>query len=318
METRAHHLLIGIFMLALVVGLTAFVLWLANVDPETSYRRYALFFEGSVTGLNEGSTVQLNGVPVGSVRDISIPADDPSRVRVIVRIEEGTPILQGSLARLELQGLTGAAFVQISGGQPGNPPITADEGRELPIIPSERSAIQKVLEEAPNLLSEAVVAVNNVQQLFSDENLRRVSTILANVETLSARFADRAEDIDNVLASLDDTLTSFKETAEAFTKVAGSADAVIDGEIRQAFAEADDALAQAETLFISVEGMVAENRPAVTSFLNSALPEASRLVADLRRLTLRLNQAVEKFKDRPREALFGEPAPEYQPAEQNR
>lgn len=314
METRAHHLLIGSFMLILIFGLLGFILWLAKVDGDRDYQRYLIFFEGSVTGLNEGSAVRLNGVPVGTVLEISIPRDDPSKVRVLVRIESDVPILEGSTARLELQGFIGVTFVQISGGQSGGD-IVARAGEELPVIPSERSPIQQVFEEAPNLINEAILAISNLRELLGPGNQAHIAAILANMETVSDSFADRAEDIEKVLGRMDSAIADFQQTARAFTALAESGRTLVDGEARALLVQATGTAAAAERMIGELDGLVADNREGVSRFVNSALPEAARLVADLRQLSLRLNRVVETFEERPQEALFGSSLPEYRAME---
>ncbi len=314
METRAHHLLIGTFMLILIAGLFAFVIWLAKVDVDQKYTEYSIYFEGSVAGLNKGSPVRLNGVPVGTVLDISIPREDPSKVLVDVRIEADVPILEGSVARLELQGFTGIAYVQISGGQ-GGKEIAPDPGTERRIIPSERSPIQQVFEEAPNLINEAILAVNNLKQVLNAENRDRVAAILANVETLSADLDRRDADLRRVLARLDDAIADFQTMARSFTAAADTTRSVMDTDVRTAFRETAETAAAIKAVADELEGLVADNRDGVSRFVNTALPDATRLVADLRRLSLRLNRVLDSIADHPEEVLFGTRVPEYQPKE---
>ncbi|GGO10987.1 ABC transporter permease [Iodidimonas muriae] len=311
METRAHHLLIGTFMLLLISGLFAFVIWLAKVDVDQQYKRYEIFFEGSVAGLSEGSAVRLNGVPVGSVLDISIPPEDPSKVRVLVRIEYDVPILEGSVARLELQGFTGIAFVQISGGQRGRAlPISEDAG--VGEIPSERSPIQQVFEEAPNLINEAILAVNNVKELLGPDTQQRVANILENIDILSSSLAGRSEEINAVLLHLDDAIIDFQNTAKAFSNLAETTNDVMNTDVRKTFEQASEAARSADALADELTGLVSDNREGVSRFVNTGLPEVARLIGDLRRLTQRLDTVAQKFEDKPIEALFGSRQPEFE------
>jgi len=314
METRAHHLLIGTFMLLLITALFAFVIWLAKVDVDQQYDRYYVYFEGSVAGLNEGGTVRLNGVPVGNVLDIAIPRDDPSRVRVLIRIESDVPILEGSTARLELQGFTGLAFVQISGGQ-GAAEIAGGDGEELPIIPSERSPIQQVFEEAPNLINSAILAIDNLRQLLSPENRERIRAILANLERLTEGLGEGGERVGPALAQLEMALEELTAASEAFTRLAESARSVVNTEGRAAIGEMGRTAQEITALGAELRALLADTGPPVRGFANTALPEAGRLLGDLRQLTRRLDRLVQEIADRPQEALFGTPQPEYQPRE---
>lgn len=308
METRAHHLLIGFFMLIMILGLGAFVIWLAKVDVDQKYKQYLIVFEGSVAGLNEGSPVRLNGVAVGTVLDISIPPADPSRVAVTVRIEADVPILEGSVASLELQGFTGIAFVQVKGGT--GRPIVAEKEDVLPVIPSERSPIQQVFEEAPNLINEAILAINNLREILGPENRQTISAILANLAVVTGALADRSDEIDHVLTRLDSALVAFESMAASIEGAAGAAQVLLEGDAAQTFAEAREAAAAARRLMDDLEAIAADNREGISRFVNTGLPETTRLIADLRGLSARIEALVRKFEERPQDALFGGKVPE--------
>lgn len=308
METRAHHLLIGFFMLIMILGLGAFVIWLAKVDVDQKYKQYLIVFEGSVAGLNEGSPVRLNGVAVGTVLDISIPPADPSRVAVTVRIEADVPILEGSVASLELQGFTGIAYVQVKGGT--GTPIVAEKENVLPVIPSERSPIQQVFEEAPNLINEAILAINNLREILGPENRQTISAILANLATVTGALADRSDEIDHVLRRLESALAAFESMAASIDGAAGAAQVLLEGDAAQTFAEAREAAAAARRLMDDLEAIAADNREGISRFVNTGLPETTRLIADLRGLSARIEALVRKFEERPQDALFGGKVPE--------
>ena len=71
METRANYILVGSFVLLLIAGLLAFVLWFARLQLDAEVSRFDILFEGTVTGLSEGSPVRYSGVRVGEVSSIS-------------------------------------------------------------------------------------------------------------------------------------------------------------------------------------------------------------------------------------------------------
>jgi phospholipid/cholesterol/gamma-HCH transport system substrate-binding protein len=67
METRASYLLVGTFVLLLIGGTLGFFIWLLGEDSGGGRVRYDVIYEGSVTGLREGSAVRMNGVKVGEI-----------------------------------------------------------------------------------------------------------------------------------------------------------------------------------------------------------------------------------------------------------
>ena len=67
METRAHHVLIGLFSVLVVVGGMLFGLWLAKASMDSTFKDYEVVFNEAVSGLSKGSSVQYNGIKVGDV-----------------------------------------------------------------------------------------------------------------------------------------------------------------------------------------------------------------------------------------------------------
>lgn len=70
METRARHVLIGLFTLAVGVAAVLFTLWLGRSDSQRDFHLYDIAFEEAVSGLSRGSTVEFNGIRVGDVVDL--------------------------------------------------------------------------------------------------------------------------------------------------------------------------------------------------------------------------------------------------------
>ncbi len=312
METRAHFLVIGSVVLALVTAAFGFVIWLTRADVDRETLRYRIYFDGPVSGLTKGSSVRLNGVPVGSVRRIRIPPEDPSKVLVEVEIGADVPITKGAVARLEILGFTGAAFVQIRGAPTGERLAPGPDG-EPPVIPSERSPIQQVFEEAPDLINEAILAINAVRQLLNEENRRRVAATLAHLESLAAALDGQKDEIAGTIADTRATIRALRETAESITRTADSLDALMQREGPATLGEARDAFAALKTFAETLDAVVTRNGPAIDRFAGDTLPEIGALISDLRRATRSLDRLLRRLEENPSQIIYGRPRPEYVP-----
>lgn len=312
METRAHHLLIGTFVLLMIGFIVGFAIWLARLDIDRDVREYEIYFTEAVSGLSVGNSVRFNGVPVGQVKRINIDPEDPSRVRVRVEMGADVPLKQDSVATLEAVGFTGVAFVQIQGGSASSPPLTKEEGQDVPIIPSRPSAIQEVFQGAPDLLNQATIAINRLSQLLSDENRAEVASILQNINTVTGGLANRTGDLESIIANLNDTIADFRGAAQAINRMSGAAESLLAKDAKETLEDVQRTLASGEALMTDLRAVVAENRENVRHFTGSALPEATRLMADLRTLAASLNALAERLEDSPAEVLFPEKVPEYE------
>ena len=69
METKANYVAVGVFVMALVLGLVVALLWLTGAQYAQEYAYYQTYFSGSVSGLGTGTSVRYNGIEVGRVSE---------------------------------------------------------------------------------------------------------------------------------------------------------------------------------------------------------------------------------------------------------
>ncbi|MCA9579798.1 MAG: MCE family protein, partial [Myxococcales bacterium] len=190
METRASYIAVGTFVLLVSVALLTFVVWLSSSGPSQADDLYVIRFTGSVTGLSVGSPVRYRGIPVGSVDDMSIDPTNLERVRVVVAVRPGTPVVADNVASLELQGIAGGVYVQISGGTMDSPRLHPEPDGTLPEIPSTPSTIQALVQSVPEVLESANAVLDRANLLLSDGNLQTVGGILADARQVTSALAD--------------------------------------------------------------------------------------------------------------------------------
>src|SRR5690606_17296551 len=167
METRANYVLIGAFTIAVVVFGLLFALWAAKFASDRSWQEYAVLFNEPVTGLSEGSSVQYNGIAVGTVQSLQLSPDDPREVIAMLRVDARAPVKADTQARLSITSLTGPPIIQLTGGSPEAPWLVETTTREVPIIPTAPSALQNIADTANRM-------VERLDGLLSEENITRI------------------------------------------------------------------------------------------------------------------------------------------------
>ena len=100
METRSNHILVGGVVLAMIVALLAFIIWLSQASGEDR-AEYDIFFNQAVDGLARGSAVTFSGVPVGQVASINLEPKTPEFVRVRIAVQADTPVTRGTTATIQ-------------------------------------------------------------------------------------------------------------------------------------------------------------------------------------------------------------------------
>lgn len=314
METRAHHLLIGSFVLIAMMGLAAFAIWVAKVDIDSDYVEYDIYFQGSVAGLYKDGTVFYLGIPIGKITKIALAPNDPREVQITIRVRDEVPVLEGSRAVLEVQGLTGIAYIELRGGEPGSPPLLPKDGQDRAVILTEFSPFQELLQETPNLVNETILTVASIRRVFNEENAKNIDEILSNASTLSADLVVATGKLDYTIGEINAMLDKVDEASLAVDDFATTGKAFFDENSEDLVAEFKATTQSATKLLTRIDGLVAANEDAISGFTNGTLPEVSRMVQDLRHASQALEAITRKLEENPSAFLLGKSGPGYKPS----
>lgn len=308
METRANYVLIGAFTLAAILGGLFFFGWLAKIQIDRQYMEYDILFD-DVSGLSRASDVRFNGLSVGRVLTLTLYKADPSKVRVTIEIAAETPIKSDTRAQMQTLAVTGVSFVSLAGGSAEAQLLRDMPGNDVPIIPSERSVLQALTEDAPDLVSEAINVMRNLQEFTGPQNQRNVASIVQNIADASGRLDQALSDfsdisgtvaeatqqikqftgrldviaagINTTLATLNDTMLATKttitkggETLDAVTTTFGSANSFITQQLPPIAADVSRTLGNADATISDVGGAA---KSVVTRFGTTADLASARL-----------------------------------------
>lgn len=327
METRANHILIGGFVLIAVLGFFSFVIWMTRLEIDREFAYYSIYFSESVSGLSVGGDVRYNGIPVGRVTAIEIDPDRPSDVKVTVEVASETAIRADTVATLELQGITGVSFVQLTGGSVEAPLLKPGSDGEPPEIASRRSAFKEIFAGAPEMINRISLLVSEMTKLVDENNRTAIAEILQNGQVLSERLARRAPEIERLIVDMQKTASDLSRTAQRVDgllqrtdEVLESADAtmavargalttvdgVLDQDARLALRDVRDASARFGRLSSEIELLVAENREPLNAFSEDGLVQFTRFVEEARQLVASASRLVEDIEQDPKQFLFGD------------
>ncbi|GAB4375298.1 MAG: MlaD family protein [Acidobacteriota bacterium] len=319
METRASHVLVGAFAIAIVGLAFAGILWLGRLDRQQG-RLYELVFEDRVVGLSVGSAVQFQGIPVGEVRRLALDPGDPRRVIAVIRIDPEVPVRQGVVAELQLQGITGQSIVQLVGARPDAPPLGAPPDGGLPRIPTRPSRLQQLVADAPTLLAQSNLVLSRLERLLDEENQQRIRSLLAHLEQASAGLARQEPRFDGLVA---DARTALREVSGAagdlrrlsarLDGVAGRADRVFERDVPALIAELRRGAGSLDGVLARVDEVITENRAPLADFTGRGLGQFSLLVAEARQLVASLDRLIFRLESDPQGFLFGDDRREYRP-----
>jgi phospholipid/cholesterol/gamma-HCH transport system substrate-binding protein len=313
METRSNHILVGGVVLALLAGLALFTIWLAGLS-NTRKQCYDIYFAQDVGGLNKGTNVTFAGVPVGTITKISLLPDRPEFVWVRIEVEADTPVLQGTSAQIKAVGFTAPPEIQLGGAVRGARRVTQIGPQGCPVIPATSSGLGAILASAPELINRIQQLTERLTELVSDENQDGISDIIANVDKTTAVLAERAPDLADAIADARIAARNAGVAAQNVGRLADSTNRLVNEQGRPAAEDLRKTIASAQRAADNLDAMITDARPGIQNLTKSTLPEANRLVRDLRELTGSLSQFSDRLNNDGALGVLGpEKLPEYKP-----
>lgn len=310
METRANYVAVGAFVLLLLAGAVVALLWLARGQFNREATYYDIYFSGSVTGLAQGSVVRYNGIQVGRVVEIRIDPQNTSQVRATIEIDQAATVIKSDVvASLEVQGLTGTAFIEITGGSQNAPPLQRREGERYPVIASRPSGLQQVVMNAPEALARLIDVADRLSLLFDEKNRVALSETLENLRRVSAVAAARTGDVDSTLGDAAASMRELRGTVVDLHQLVAKG-----GEGRDMLASIDGASRKLDRLVEHLDTLVQENRQPLRDFSQGGLNQVSQLLVEARALIANLNRITDDVQRDPTRFFFGGDRREgYQP-----
>ncbi|HXH15134.1 MAG TPA: MlaD family protein [Sphingomonas sp.] len=313
METRSNHVLVGTVVLFLLAALLLFTVWLAGLSGKTA-RCFDIYFSQGVGGLNKGTAVSFSGVPVGEITQISLLPDRPEFVWVRIEVDQDTPVLQGTTAQIKGVGFTGVSEIQLDGAVKGGRPIVQLGPQGCPVIPSTSGGLGALLNSAPELIDRIQRLTERLTELLSDKNQNAVSDILENVDRTTKVLAERAPDLADAMADARIAARNAGIAAQRVGILADSTNRLVNEQGKPAAEDLRKTIASAQKAADNLDALIADARPGIQNFTKSTLPEANKLVRDLRDLT----ESLSGFSDRlNNDGVLGtlgpEKLPDYKP-----
>ncbi|GAB3098481.1 MlaD family protein [Lysobacter terrae] len=307
METKANFVLIGAFTIVVTMFLLLFALWAAKYSSEKDWMQYAVIFDEPVTGLSEGSPVLYNGISVGTIQSLRLAPDDPRRVLATIRIQARTPVKTDTRAKISTPSLTAPPIIQLTGGSPQARRLADVDHREIPIIRAEASALQNIADTANKLVA-------RMDELLSEQNIRRISNSLANIESLTSAIGDQHDDIRAMIVSARRSSEQLEKTLATTDEAVTDIDRELVKKLPPLITKLDGTLSKLDSAASGVNGIVSDNRAAISNFANDGLGQLGPTLVELRGLVRDLRRISDRLDNGPAQYLLGRDAPkEFEP-----
>ncbi|KTC76021.1 ABC transport system periplasmic substrate binding protein [Legionella birminghamensis] len=307
MEAKTNYTIVGLTVVILTAALLASALWLSVGFDQKKYKIYAVYIHEAVSGLTEDSPVKYNGVPVGSVSKIELSQIDPQQVKILLKIEDGTPITTSTTATLISQGITGTTYVGLSATSSDLTPLKKIPKEPYPIIPAKPSLfyqLDSVLKEVAENVNGVTVKINKI---FDDENALYIKNTLKNLEGFSDVVAKNNQVINHTLKSTE-TLT--RNIAKASKDLPG-----IIQDVKEGVGKLNAMTEQISLAGEKVGTAMDAGKTALDKISQQTIPPAVVLLRRLNNIAANLEQVSNLMRQNPAVVVRGTAAPKAGPGE---
>jgi phospholipid/cholesterol/gamma-HCH transport system substrate-binding protein len=298
-ERDARYAAVALFALAVIASAFAFVWWYSGKGDRRSYERYEIYFEGSVSGLSQGSPVRYLGVDVGRVQNLVVDRRDPGRVKVIAEVDSEAPLSGATRARLGLLGLTGLLYIDLQLDPEADPTRELVAGQRYPIIQSRKGDIEAFLERLPDLVGRAGTVMARIEALLAEDNVAAVGESLRNVREASAGLPELTRNAAALAADLRNTAAAATALTKRLNAVTAGSQAGLDNTLKSVQVTSEKLARTAESL----ERIIVGNEASLSGLAGPGTAELQQLVFDVRDASAEVRALARSLRENPSSLL---------------
>ncbi len=325
MPTKATQFTVGLFVIIGLIIAVVFVLWLGLAKHFKEGRRYEVFFDESVQGLNKDSAVKYQGVGIGRVESISV-APDEKLVSIVLNLDEPLKESDKMVAQLKAVGITGIMFIELTRIKEGEniPQPKLSFTPKYPVIATKPSEIRQLLTDineiidrlkkidVKNISNLIVETLRTANQSIQDAQMKQVSQ---NLQDVLAKGHDllASPELKNILHNIQQASDNLNQLIGATNKTVSALDQALQShhqKLALIFQQVQTAAENSNIMIQNGNSLIQDSR----YHLSNMDRELIKALKQLDAASKNLNRLIQQVQDQPSVLLFSEP-PEPKPIE---
>lgn len=291
MDTKVNYVVVGIFVVALTFATAVATIWIAGGHHSKQYNTYVTYVNEPVDGVTEKSTVKFNGVDVGYVDAVTLNPNNPQEVRLALKIVEGTPINQSTVATIRSQGITGYTYIGLHAMKKSAPPLLKPLNEPFPIIPYSASLFKQLDTIAQDVSKNINSVTTALSELLGSENQKSVRQILENIEQMTNTIEQNSDNLDKSLKSTDKLLKNTAEASEEFQDTVK--------ELNLLLKDAQGAAKNVSKLAADGRRTLKKGDRAINDFTDQTLPKAYTTMTKLKHVMANIESLTDELQRNP-------------------
>lgn len=298
MNNRVNFTLVGVFVSLVSILFFTGIYWIVKPTDEQKVYLYGLLVTESITGINIGTNVKYQGLPVGRVKGFRINPNNPREIMMDLEIRRDVPIRNGVMASIKPQGITGLSFIDIQVEEDGIPLQEMRYlGRKYTVIPFKPSLINSLANSATEITDTLQKILKKVHKTL-DENKEESKTIIRELARITIQL--------NKLLS-DENIANTSSLITSTNRLVRNADLMVD---------VYTSLGKESTNTLHTLNGSIENGDYDLKQIAGGVPEETVLMMrELRLLTAELSEVLRQFKENPNAVIFESTTPTPGPGE---
>lgn len=308
MNNKVNYTMVGFLVLVGFALILGFSYWLLKPSVDDETKKYNVYFDESILGLNLNAPVKYKGISVGKVSKIGISPNNTEQVEVLITILKTTPIKTDTVAKLTAQGITGLSYINLSMGSNNAPDLVKKEGEKYPSIKTAPSFFNNVEASFGDVSSNLAKTLSETQRLLNSENQEHIAILLKRSAELTDRMTKLLDDetinhfhsavknvdhltykIDKVTPNVDKFITKSTEWEDGIKK---SFDSIMNS-------------------YLTIQGTMAEVKRAVQSgefnvkgVADDVVPTINASMVEMQNLMIKIEAMLDKYERSPGDILF--------------
>lgn len=295
MESRAHALVAGLFLLLLGTAAGTAVWWMGYSRGEVNH--YVLEARQNVTGLNLQAPVRYRGIRAGRVEAIELDPEDRRLILVHISLDARYPLTAGTTARLNTQGLTGIAYVQLEDDGSRPEPLAAGDG--MARIALKPTLLDTLGGQLGDIAERTGEVMSRLAALLDERNVRQMRHSLENLAAMSESLRESARQLPASVAAIRQALSA--ANIDKLSATLANLDRAT-GEAAPLVQEMRETLGKLSALAERLDAVAGEAGGELTA---ATLPRANAALEDLAAASRRMARLMESIDREPQSLLFG-------------
>jgi phospholipid/cholesterol/gamma-HCH transport system substrate-binding protein len=205
------------------------------------------------------------------------------------------------------RGSPGSTTSRITAGTPK--PLRGHGRRgQIPRIPSQKDALSDLLAGGGFIVQRAVEALDRVNRVFSDENIKTLSATMSDIQAVTGELRERK----SIIADAQKTLQDADEATRQFTALGKSSQNLVEGDGRKTLAKLSDAAGEIQASAKTLRETMTRLQGPTENFAITGLPQLSSAIASLQRATDHLDRVLGEVEANPQGLIGKAPAKEVE------